>query len=103
MKISKLQKYERLPNSIDYPRDEHGTPTAMIHESFLGRDFIPLENGLPIFTSYSGKTIRFGDEGYFPQRLLDEINSGREIVPFFIGESAYVEKGIAFITGIPVN
>jgi hypothetical protein len=30
--------------------------------------------------------------------LIEAVKKGREIAPYFIGEAAYIDKGIAFLT-----
>lgn len=89
----------RWGEPIDYPRDEHGLPCAMIHPDFIHTDGAPLREGQPIFLDQDGKTITLSENSYFPKDLLIALQNGKAMVPIFIGESAYIEKGIAFQLG----
>ncbi len=89
--------FQTLPIKVDYPRDARGFNTAFIHKDFLYRDFKPLHVGSVIFKSHDGKDISLKDTSFFPPELITRINNSEEISPIFTGESAYVEKGIAFI------
>ena len=82
--------YEAL-RSVDYPRYEDGTLSAMIHPSLQGHDFSELHKGDPAFLTMSGQTLGF-------EPSADEAASGLPTYPFFINEAAYYEKGIAFMT-----
>jgi len=66
--------------SIDYPRDECGNVTAMVHPALQGRDFCELRAGMPVFMGFDGKEILW---------------QGETCHPVFISEAAYYEKGIA--------
>lgn len=66
----------------DYPRDEGGRVAATIHEAFIGSDYRPLRDGDPIF--------------FDPVRGETIVHRGPTIHPVFVGEAAYVEKGIAY-------
>lgn len=68
--------------SVDYPRDASGRIRATIHQSFAGSDYRPLEDGAPVF--------------FDPVRGETIAHSGPVVHPVFVGEAAYVEKGIAF-------
>ncbi|KAF3687724.1 N-acyl-aromatic-L-amino acid amidohydrolase (carboxylate-forming) B [Channa argus] len=71
-----------LTKSIDYPRDPTtGELTAAIHPELQDNDFKVLRPGDPIFQSFSGETVK---------------HEGEELYPFFVNESAYYEKNIAF-------
>lgn len=66
---------------VDYPRNEAGEITAMIHPQLQFQDYKPLHPGEPMFLTFDGKTIPY---------------TGKSIVyPIFINEAAYYEKGIA--------
>ncbi|MDR1811536.1 MAG: aspartoacylase [Candidatus Fibromonas sp.] len=66
--------------NIDYPRDEQGNITAMVHPALQGRDFCELRAGMPVFLGFDGKEILW---------------QGETCYPTFINEAAYYEKGIA--------
>jgi succinylglutamate desuccinylase len=66
--------------SIDYPRDEQGCITAMVHPALQGMDFCELKAGMPVFLGFDGKEILW---------------EGEDCYPAFINEAAYYEKGIA--------
>lgn len=68
--------------SRDYPRDAQGRIAATIHASFLGSDYRPLRDGDPVF--------------FDPVRRETIAYRGETIHPVFVGEAAYVEKGIAY-------
>lgn len=68
--------------SVDYPRDpETNELTAAIHPQLQDNDFKLLQRGDPMFMSFTGETVNY---------------EGEELYPFFINESAYYEKRIAF-------
>jgi len=69
-------------SSCDYPRASDGSVTATIHKDFTGRDYLPLTDGAPIF--------------HDPVHDMTIVYRGETIHPVFIGEAAYVEKGIAY-------
>lgn len=68
--------------SVDYPRDSEGRISATIHEGFLGRDYQPVAAGAPLF--------------HDPVHRRDILHAGPTFHPVFVGEAAYVEKGIAY-------
>ncbi len=68
--------------SVDYPRGPDGDVRAILHRDRLGQDYMPLPDGAPLFVDPVDGTTT-------PWR-------GPTIHPVFVGESAYVEKGIAF-------
>lgn len=73
--------------SLDLPRGEDGTPLACIHPLLQHRDWHPLAPEDPLFLERSGGVLRLGDV------LPDEATGS--LVPVFINEAAYGEKGIA--------
>lgn len=73
--------YLGLP-SVDYPRDSRGRIAATIHDGFLGRDYQPIAEGTPLF--------------HDPVDGQDILHRGPTFHPVFVGEAAYVEKGIAY-------
>jgi len=97
LKSMSVIKYIRTPFDIDYPRDNDGLPIAMIHQDFAEHTYKPLIMNQPVFTDLTGKTIFLEPGPLFSEEFCSEIKNG-ELVPLFIGEAAYVEKGIAFTT-----
>jgi succinylglutamate desuccinylase len=75
-----IYRYDR---AIDYPRNQQGQPTAMIHPQRQHCNYAPLHPGDPMFIDFAGNVIAYEGEttGY----------------PVFINEAAYYEKGIAMI------
>ena len=68
--------------SCDYPRNAMGRIRATIHQDFIGSDYRALREGDPVFFDpIHGETI---------------VHHGPVIHPVFVGEAAYVEKGIAY-------
>jgi succinylglutamate desuccinylase len=68
---------------IDYPKDDKGEIQAMIHPQLQFEDYKLLNPGKPIFLTFEGEAIAY---------------SGTLAVnPVFIGEAAYIEKGIAMV------
>jgi len=65
-------------DSIDYPRDDTNEISAMIHPSVQNYEL--LRTGDPIFITFDGDEIFY---------------EGEDTYPVFVGESAYMEKGIA--------
>jgi aspartoacylase len=96
-----LKKFVKLPYQVDYPRGEGGFPQALIHPEFTGSDFLPLTKGQSVFQRNDGTNINLMEGELFPEALFDSLNENEEIVPFFIGEAAYIEKGIAFLIAKP--
>jgi len=66
--------------NVDYPRDEQGNITAMIHPDLQGKDYCELKAGMPVFMGFDGKEIFW---------------QGETCYPAFINEASYYEKGIA--------
>ncbi|XP_005999315.1 N-acyl-aromatic-L-amino acid amidohydrolase (carboxylate-forming) [Latimeria chalumnae] len=66
----------------DYPRDENGELSAIIHPDRQDKDFEPLNFGDPVFQTFGGETITYKGEG--------------TVYPVFINEAAYYEQKIAF-------
>ena len=79
--------YEAV-RTVDYPRYEDGTISAMCHPAIQGNDFCEVRRGDPIFLSMGGEPI-----GFEPK----EEDAGETTYPFFVNEAAYYEKGIAFM------
>lgn len=73
--------YYSAIGTVDYPRNERGEITAMIHPKLQFQDYQPLNPGNPIFITFDGEEIFY---------------QGNETVyPVFINEAAYYEKGTA--------
>ncbi len=90
--IEKLnnEKFQKIYTSIeiydhiellDFPRDENGDITAMVHPSLQDRDYTKLKKGDPLFITLEGESIAYDKD--------------RELYPLFINEAAYYEKGFA--------
>ena len=67
--------------TVNYPRDEEGGIVAMIHPWLQGRDYLPLNEGDPLFVRFDGTEIFYHGQN--------------TVYPVFINESAYWEKNIA--------
>ncbi len=80
---SSLVIHRHLKN-IDFPRDSLGRPSAIIHPSIQGNDWLPIKKGHPLFIDCNGKVISLSDSFKVDQ-----------VVPVFINEAAYAEKNIA--------
>jgi aspartoacylase len=73
--------YYSAIGTVDFPRNEQGEITAMIHPQLQFQDYQPLHPGNPIFITFDGIEIFYqGDEIAYP---------------VFINEAAYYEKAIA--------
>lgn len=73
--------YYSAIGTVDYPRNDRGEITAMIHPKLQFQDYQPLNPGNPIFITFEGEEIFY---------------QGNETVyPVFINEAAYYEKGTA--------
>jgi succinylglutamate desuccinylase len=73
----------RYIRAIDYPRNQQGQPTAMIHPQLQHRNYAALNPGDPMFVDFSGNVIPYQGQA--------------TAYPVFINEAAYYEKGIAMI------
>ncbi|MCP9889343.1 aspartoacylase [Cyanobium sp. ATX 6A2] len=73
--------------SLDLPRAGDGSPLACIHPQLQHRDWHPLAPADPLFLERSGRVLTLGE-------VLPATPSGT-VVPVFINEAAYGEKGIA--------
>jgi succinylglutamate desuccinylase len=69
--------------AIDYPRNEKGEIQALIHPQLQSRDYEVLNPSDPMFLTFDGVAISY--EGT------------QAVNPVFIGEAAYMEKGIAMV------
>ena len=84
--------------TVDYPRDDDGDLSAMVHPALQGADFSPLAPGAPAFLSVDGETaLPF----VAPEKAAKEAAAtGGVLYPFFVNEAAYYEKGCAFMLGV---
>jgi aspartoacylase len=76
--------------SLDLPRSADGTPLACLHPLRQHRDWRPMATGDPLFLEPNGGVIP-----YLPSADLTDLAARGELVPVFINEAAYGEKGIA--------
>ncbi len=66
---------------IEYPSDDDGNITAMIHKDLQNANYQELKPGSPLFITYNGDVILYdGEPGWYP---------------VFINEAAYYEKTMA--------
>lgn len=72
----------RFVADVDYPRDAAGAVSGYVHPELQDRDFHPLEQGAATFLHLDGTTSVYDREP--------------GLVPLFINEAAYYEKGVAF-------
>ena len=70
--------------------DGDGTPLACLHPERQHRDWLPMTSGDPLFLQPGGEVI-----SYKPSEELEELAGRGGVVPLFINEAAYGEKGIA--------
>jgi succinylglutamate desuccinylase len=68
---------------VDYPRNEKGEIQVMIHPQLQFRDYEVLNPGDPMFQTFDGEAIAY--------------QGTQAVNPVFIGEAAYMEKGIAMV------
>ena len=74
---------------VYYPEGRDAADAACVHRDLDGRDFRPLETGMPVFHCPNGETVHFqGAPGRFP---------------VFINEAAYYPEQIAFSLTRPVT
>lgn len=76
-----VEIYEEIED-IFYPQNENGDLTAYIHESFQGKDFIPLEGAYVPFKAFDGTEVR--------------MTTKEKLFPIFINEAAYYPTRLAF-------
>ena len=67
--------------AIDYPKNDQGEITAMIHPHRQFQDYQAVNPGDPMFLTFQGNTINYAGK--------------TTVYPIFINEAAYYEKGIA--------
>ena len=78
--------------SIDFPRDLEGNQSALIHPSLKSANWSLINQGQPIFQFADDNVIEL-----FDKELPDQV------VPVFINEAAYMEKGIAMSFTVKEN
>ncbi len=66
---------------INFPIDEQGQLTAMVHPTLQGQDYCELHPEQPIFLKFDGSNILY--------------QGSQTVYPIFINESAYWEKSLA--------
>ena len=77
---------------------------AMIHPDFQGMDYSKkLTNEIDIFIGLDGKMEHKFDREAMTRGEDDDVRREKELYPFFINESAYYEKGIAFCIAYKVQ
>ena len=76
------RRYRRVL-SVDFPRSGEGEVAALIAPGV--RDFKPIARGTPTFVGFDGSTV------------LETHDEPRDLVPFFVNEAAYWEKGVAYV------
>jgi aspartoacylase len=76
--------------SLDLPRDADGTPLACLHPQRQHRDWRPIAAGDPLFLEPGGAVIPYRPSGELEEQAVRGL-----VVPVFINEAAYGEKGIA--------
>lgn len=72
----------KIIEKVDYPRNESGEITAIIHPNLQDQDWKPLHPGDPVFLTFDGKTI--------------PLDGDSVVYPVFVNEAAYYEKKEAF-------
>jgi aspartoacylase len=90
VRLSPRLVVHRHLGSLDLPRAGDGTPLACIHPQRQHRDWRPIRAGDPLFEQPGGEVIP-----YRPTADLEAAAARGEVVPVFINEAAYGEKGIA--------
>lgn len=71
----------RYREVVDYPRNDAGDVVAFVHPLRQDRDFVPLQEGDPLFLRFDGNVVPYtGVPGRYP---------------VFINEAAYYEKNAA--------
>ncbi|MEO1004105.1 MAG: aspartoacylase [Cyanobacteria bacterium J06638_7] len=74
--------------SLDLPRAADGSPSSCIHPRLQHRDWHPLQGHDPVFVDRAGNSQVLA-------AVLPEAAEAGPLVPVFINEAAYGEKGIA--------
>ena len=77
-----IKVYERM-RKVDYPRDDVGEISAVLHPSINGKDWAALNPGNPLFLMFYSEDLPY---------------DGQEVAhPIFINEVSYMEKGTALV------
>lgn len=71
----------RYLEAIDYPRDQSGEISGMIHPQLQFKDYQPLYPGEPMFLMFDGTVVPY--------------TGNATVYPVFVNEAAYYEKNIA--------
>lgn len=79
---SSLTVYQAI-SVIHYPQNSLGELQAVIHPQLQFKDYEPLQNGAPMFLSFTGESIHYQEKTV--------------VYPIFINEAAYYEENIALI------
>jgi len=66
---------------LDFPRDQEGGITAMVHPNLQDHDYSIIRKGDPLFVTLEGEVLAYQEE--------------EELYALFINEAAYYEKGFA--------
>ena len=66
---------------VEFPRDEKGDISAMVHPALQDNDYSTIQKGDPLLISLDGESISYDKE--------ESVN------PLFVNEAAYYEKGFA--------
>ena len=77
-----IEVYEPF-RKVDYPRDDVGEISAMLHPSIDGKDWAALNPGDPLFLTFDGEDLPYDGQ--------EEAHS------MFINEASYMEKGTALV------
>ncbi|XP_069471293.1 aspartoacylase [Ambystoma mexicanum] len=78
----------KIMERVNYPTDEDGEITAIVHQCVQDQDWQQLNPGDPVFVTFDGETITY--EGDCP------------VYPTFVNEAAYYEQKHAFTKTLKV-
>jgi len=67
---------------IEFPTDDKGNITGIIHKNIQDKDYHPIKKGDPLFVTFAGDIITYNEDNV--------------MYPVFINEAAYYYKKIAF-------
>ena len=79
-KTGEIEIYDYI-ELVDFPRNESGNITGMVHPDLQDNDYVAVSKGDPLFVDLSGDILRYEEE------------EGAHAL--FINEAAYYEKGFA--------
>lgn len=77
---TELTLYQNIA-TVDFPRNQAGDISAMIHPDLIAQDYSPLQPGDLMFQTFEDSNISYQGK--------------TTVYPVFIAESSYLEKGIA--------